>query len=229
MATPKLYYYEKRRGEAEAIRFLFKELGQVRHGRCCHASRVTPSCMQAFEDKPVSEAMLRDLQDAGFLTFNQLPMVEYGDFRLVEGALRAAVWPVVDECDLFTFYLKTYFAHTAAPAILEHIAYEYDTKKKPSPKENAYTGRSEEERSIARSLCSAVRPTSHVTRSLSLLTSLHGTRLTQAGAEVSQRDAVLRAEPHAGWRDGDGRATVAHTQEHFTGKVAPYWLSLLDK
>lgn len=51
--------------------------------------------MQPFEDKPVSEAMLRDLQDAGFLTFNELPMIEYGDFRLVEGECVRACTPLV--------------------------------------------------------------------------------------------------------------------------------------
>ena len=40
---------------------------------------------------------------------------------------------------------------------MEHIAFESDEKKKPSPKDNAYTGRSEDERSLARSLCAAVR------------------------------------------------------------------------
>lgn len=44
-----------------------------------------------------------------------------------------------------------------APAILEHIAYLYDQQKKPSPKENAYLGRNEDERSVARALASAVR------------------------------------------------------------------------
>jgi hypothetical protein len=35
MATPKLYYYAGKRGEAEAIRMLFKELGQVHSFAIC--------------------------------------------------------------------------------------------------------------------------------------------------------------------------------------------------
>lgn len=93
-AAPKLYYYAKRRGEAEAIRLLFKELGQVLLlvflAACSwvfdHGIAALYVCvqMQAFEDVAVDDALLKELRDAGYLLFNDLPMVQWGDFRLVE-------------------------------------------------------------------------------------------------------------------------------------------------
>ena len=57
----------------------------------------------------------------------------------------------------------------AAPAILEYIAYLYDQRKKPSPAENAYLGRNEDERSVARALASAVSKPGVGMRSLRLI------------------------------------------------------------
>ncbi len=39
---------------------------------------------QPFEDVPVDDALLKTLQDSGYLMFNELPMVQWGEFRLVE-------------------------------------------------------------------------------------------------------------------------------------------------
>eukprot|EP00056_Hartaetosiga_gracilis_P018476 m.10966 g.10966 ORF g.10966 m.10966 type:complete len:213 (-) comp6777_c0_seq1:159-797(-) len=102
----KLYYFEGRRGDAEAIRMMFKEGGID------------------FDDVGVSEDQFQEMDAAGDLLFGQLPMVDFDGFKIVE-----------------------------QPAILEHIAQLTDEKGG----KNKYLGENENERSTARSLCSAAR------------------------------------------------------------------------
>eukprot|EP00055_Hartaetosiga_balthica_P008177 m.29486 g.29486 ORF g.29486 m.29486 type:complete len:213 (+) comp6158_c0_seq1:89-727(+) len=102
----KLFYFEGHRGDAEAIRMMFKEGGIE------------------FDDVGVSEDEFQDLDKSGDLLFGQLPMVDFDGFKLVE-----------------------------QPAILEHIAQLVDAKGG----KNKYLGENENERSTARSLCSAAR------------------------------------------------------------------------
>ncbi|EGD77255.1 hypothetical protein PTSG_08348 [Salpingoeca rosetta] len=103
--APKLYYFDGRRGDAEAIRMLFKDTGI------------------AYEDVGVSEETFKQMDAAGDLLFGQLPMVDFDGLKLVE-----------------------------QPAILEHIAQMADKAGKGT---NKYLGENENERSTARSLCSA--------------------------------------------------------------------------
>ena len=56
---PKLYADVGSRGEAECIRLLFKDIGQ------------------AYTEVPVDAATKKQLNDAGYLLFNELPMVAW--------------------------------------------------------------------------------------------------------------------------------------------------------
>eukprot|EP00043_Microstomoeca_roanoka_P018398 m.196450 g.196450 ORF g.196450 m.196450 type:complete len:214 (+) comp16818_c2_seq1:178-819(+) len=103
--APRLFYFAGHRGDAEAIRMLFKDAGID------------------FEDIGVDQDTFKQMDKEGKLLFGQLPMLEWDGLHLVE-----------------------------QPAILEHIAQFADRQKKSS---NKYLGENENERSTARSLCSA--------------------------------------------------------------------------
>ena len=87
MSVPKLYVADGVRGEAEAIRIMFKEVKQV----CSRNTRTRPfstsHTIQPFEEVQVDAAGLAKFRASGVLLFNELPMLEWGDIKLVERAI----------------------------------------------------------------------------------------------------------------------------------------------
>lgn len=162
----RLFQHEKQRGEAEAIRMLFEETGMVRLHCSLYICSLSPCFTQKYEDIPVDDAKLKQLDQEHLLMFGDLPMVQMDDVNLSKRMpfilhslpLGVCFCFALIHCSISpSLHISTSpsLVHTCVhtePAILEHIAAKADAA---SPRGNRYTGATEDERATARSLCTA--------------------------------------------------------------------------